>query len=110
MNNLKQLGIALQQYDGQYGAFPGHIMLFPGSMSTSQSGNKITMTAPIVSWLVLQLPYLDRMDIYSYYKTAVANPNFNANNFVPPKPLLQIGECPTTFRPTHRAEHGWLIE
>ena len=58
-NNLKQLGLALHNYESTYGMFPP---------------SRINLTAPIFqqTWSVMILPYIEQNNMYSQY-------NFNTN-------------------------------
>ena len=58
-NNMKQLGLAVHNYESSFGMFPP---------------SRINLTAPIFqqSWTVMVLPYLDQGPIYNIY-------NFNIN-------------------------------
>jgi prepilin-type processing-associated H-X9-DG protein len=54
MNNLKQIGLALHNYQTEYGAFP------PAYIA-DEAGR------PMHSWRVLILPYMDEQDLYDDY-------------------------------------------
>jgi prepilin-type N-terminal cleavage/methylation domain-containing protein len=87
-NNLKQIGLALHNYEGTYGMFPP---------------SRISLTAPVVfqqTWNVMVLPYLEQSAMYSQY-------NFNVNWYAPvndPLTTVQLPAfvCPSTpgSRPT----------
>src|SRR5579872_1042254 len=53
-NNLKMIGLALAQYESQYGRFP------PAYIADADG-------KPMHSWRVLILPYLDEESLYSEY-------------------------------------------
>jgi hypothetical protein len=53
-NNLKQIGLALQQYEGRYGCLP------PAYIADAQG-------KPMHSWRVLLLPFLDQDALYQQY-------------------------------------------
>jgi prepilin-type N-terminal cleavage/methylation domain-containing protein len=51
MNNQKQISLALHQYEGEHGAFPGYVGEFSGTVSGAIAQRKIT-------WWVSILPHL----------------------------------------------------
>jgi len=53
-NNLRQIGIAMHNYEGTYGCFP------PAYLAGAEG-------KPMHSWRVLLLPYLDAQDVYQQY-------------------------------------------
>jgi len=62
-NNLKQIGLALHNYEGTYGMFPP---------------SRINLSGPVfqVTWNTMLLPYIEQGNMYSQY-------NFNTNWFNP---------------------------
>jgi prepilin-type N-terminal cleavage/methylation domain-containing protein len=63
MNNLAQIGKAVNAYDSNQGSLPGWRMSLPGY--TDVTGNN-------VSWAITILPYLDAMDLYDWFRTQAA--------------------------------------
>ena len=61
MNNLKNLGDALIQFDLAKGRFPGYADNVPGYKDAS--GNPMS-----ASWTVMILPYIQRNDIWDQYR------------------------------------------
>jgi prepilin-type N-terminal cleavage/methylation domain-containing protein/prepilin-type processing-associated H-X9-DG protein len=59
INNLKQMGLALQNYHDQVGAFP------PGYIAASKFIDGETDTAPGWSWASMILPQLDQGPLFS---------------------------------------------
>jgi hypothetical protein len=55
MGNLKQLSLAILNYDADHGRFP------PANITNAQG-------RPLLSWRVAVLPYLDQLDIYRAFK------------------------------------------
>lgn len=61
-NNLKQIGLALHNYEGSHRVFPMGVL---GSTSTASASNQLH------TWMTLQLPYLEQAPLHKRY-------NFNA--------------------------------
>lgn len=81
--NLKQLGLALQNYESQCGMFPTSTRPIP----TQPGGKKAAA-------LIRLLPFLDQGSLFDQY-------NFNVNWFDAPNPLLiqsqlAVFKCPST--------------
>jgi prepilin-type processing-associated H-X9-DG protein len=55
VNNLKQIGLALHNYESSYGCFPPEY--------TTDANGK-----PLLSWRVLILPYLEQSPLYGQFK------------------------------------------
>jgi prepilin-type N-terminal cleavage/methylation domain-containing protein len=104
LNNQRQFGIALQQYDSQNGAFPGYMQPFPGTANAAATTSPWGCPA---SWLVVCLPFLDRMDIYNYWKESLKTYPTNVPTTFPSKPLIQIGVCPNN-QPQDTTTGAWL--
>ena len=89
-NNLKQIGLALQNYADVYGCFPPAYV-------TDAAGK------PIHSWRVLILPFIEQQALYSRY-------NFNEPWDGPNNSLL-AKEMPSVFRcPANKANPGTLTD
>lgn len=54
-NNLKQIGLALHNYEAAHGQFP------PAAVCDKTA-------RPLLSWRVLILPYIDQVDLYKQFK------------------------------------------
>jgi prepilin-type N-terminal cleavage/methylation domain-containing protein len=99
LNDERQFGIALQQYDSQNGAFPGFQLAFPGTTSSTTLGYP-------ASWVIHVLPFMDRMDIYNFWKENIPKP-YTGQSFTLPTPLVQIGVCPNN-QPADTSKGDWL--
>jgi prepilin-type N-terminal cleavage/methylation domain-containing protein len=99
LNDERQFGLALQQYDSQNGAFPGFMLSFPGTSSSTSLGYA-------ASWLVHVLPFMDRMDIYNFWKENIPKP-YTGTTLNLPTPLVQIGVCPNN-QPADTSRGDWL--
>lgn len=66
MNNLKELGTALQSYDLAKDRFPGYMNTVPGHKNTNGS-------IP-VSWAVMILPNIQRNDLWDLYRDPNQSP------------------------------------
>jgi prepilin-type N-terminal cleavage/methylation domain-containing protein/prepilin-type processing-associated H-X9-DG protein len=83
-NNLKQIGLALMNYEGVYGTFP------PGDSRGGPSGKQY----PWVAWGALILPYIEQnsvAQIYNYNQDWNAPANYNAIS-----QQIKIYICPMT--------------
>jgi len=80
VNNLKQIGLAMANYESANGVFPPALTLDPEGK-------------PLLSWRVLLLPYLDNSGLYDQFK--LDEPWDGPHN----KPLLakmpKVYECPS---------------
>jgi prepilin-type processing-associated H-X9-DG protein len=77
VNNLKQIALALQNYESSYGRFPGAAIV-------DKDGK------PLLSWRVAILPYIEQSDLYDQFK--LDEPWDSPSN----KPL--IARMPRTFQ------------
>jgi len=84
-NNLKNIGIAMQNFQNANGAYPSQAIKSPDGK-------------PLLSWRVALLPYLEREDLYKRFK--LDEPWDSPNN----KPLLAempaLFTCPSDSNPT----------
>lgn len=62
-NNLKQIGLALHNYEGSHRVFPMGVL---GSTSTSSATNQLH------TWMTLQLPFLEQTALHKRYNFNVA--------------------------------------
>jgi hypothetical protein len=74
MNNQKQLTVALLNYEGGHGQFPG----YANRIGSVEEGKRVA-----TSWLVPILPYMDRQDLYWKWQDGV-----------PTSPYLPLFVCP----------------
>lgn len=86
-NNLEQIGIALQNYAEEYGAYPP-------AYTVDAEGK------PLHSWRTLILPYLDQQDVYE--KIDLSKPWNDPANLDAYKTEVRTYRCPSTeLPPTH---------
>jgi hypothetical protein len=86
MNNLKQIALAMQNYESEYGCFP--------PFATYDVNGK-----PLLSWRVLILPFLEQSDLYRQFQQD--EPWDSPQN----KPL--VDKMPNSFRcPTEKRTDG----
>jgi prepilin-type N-terminal cleavage/methylation domain-containing protein/prepilin-type processing-associated H-X9-DG protein len=100
LNNQKQIGLALLQYEQRNGSFPGYCNAQAVDPSTGEA------TRP-VGWMFTILPFLERGDIVEQYGSAafkqipVTPPNLTdgaPSAFEPPNLFLKIAVCPSDAR------------
>jgi prepilin-type processing-associated H-X9-DG protein len=86
VNNLKQMGLAMHNYNSTYDVFP------PPAIYDADG-------KPLLSWRVLLLPYLEQNELYQQFK--LDEPWDSPHN----KPLLakmpNVFHCPSLPQPSH---------
>ncbi|WP_299462158.1 DUF1559 domain-containing protein [uncultured Gimesia sp.] len=94
-NNLKQLGLALFNYESAFSTFPPSRLLgntasgdYPITNADGSSG-----TTTYCSWTILALPYLDQSNVYNKYNTNA--PWFDASNRVMIETQIPVMLCPS---------------
>jgi prepilin-type processing-associated H-X9-DG protein len=83
-NNLKQMGLALQNYHAQHRSFP------PGAPLPFDETN------PSISWRVLILPFLEETAVY---EEIGPKPDGDAKSWAPRRRAIEVYLCPSTERP-----------
>ncbi len=84
MNNLKQVGLAITNYQSTYGSFPPPVILGPDGKTPH-------------SWRVAVLPFIDKQELYERYR--LDEPWDSADN------VKLLDEMPSIFRsPSDREE------
>jgi prepilin-type N-terminal cleavage/methylation domain-containing protein len=71
-NNLRQLALATQHFEGRFRRIPGLFENFSGQNFPTTSGNPV----PGTTWAVLLLPDLERGSLYDIYTTGVLHTSF----------------------------------
>jgi prepilin-type N-terminal cleavage/methylation domain-containing protein len=100
-NNLKQLGLAMHNYQATTGFFPPGAVTNSASVAATQTRQKLGITTPTFhSWSVFVLPYIEQDNLYKQY-------NLNANwydavNQTVRETPLSVMVCPTTPRARDR--------
>jgi len=79
-NNLKQIGLALQSYHDQYGAFPP-------AYTVDADGQ------PLHSWRTLLLPYVEQQELYD--KIDLSKPWDDPANRVAYDAQIRVYQCPS---------------
>jgi prepilin-type N-terminal cleavage/methylation domain-containing protein/prepilin-type processing-associated H-X9-DG protein len=93
VNNLKQLGLALQNYHGVKQALP------PGYRATTPYVDGATDTSPGWGWAAFILPYLEQADVYAqldFTQPVPASPAIQSlvKAFVCPSDIISDGAFP----------------
>lgn len=83
-NNIKQIALALHNYESTYSTFPLGVL---GTTGTSSNLN------PLTTWQTLILPNLDQAPLYTHYNFNVAYDN--AVNSTTVIAILPVYRCPT---------------
>jgi prepilin-type N-terminal cleavage/methylation domain-containing protein/prepilin-type processing-associated H-X9-DG protein len=81
-NNLKQMGLALHNYENTYGVFP------PGQVHTSRSGEPASTV-----WGICLLPYLEQDNLHNRYDTKLLQTT--PGNVAVIQTVIQTYICPT---------------
>jgi prepilin-type N-terminal cleavage/methylation domain-containing protein/prepilin-type processing-associated H-X9-DG protein len=84
-NNLRQLGVAIQSFHGQYGRFPSGAPLLTRAID------------PSISWRVMILPHLEEGALYEQINPL---PNGGAANWSAQRLALDVFLCPSAPRPS----------
>jgi len=92
--NLKQIGLALMQYESRCGSYP------PAYIA-DESGK------PMHSWRVLILPYLDRQDLYDKYD--FSEPWDGPNNSKLHNDWMYSFGCPDEQPPTSSTDTSYVV-
>ena len=91
MNTLKQLGMAVQQYDGAKSTIPGWRNAHPNSVvASSTAASNGSNLDGAVSWPVLLLPNIERRDVYTVWEAT------NTGIITVDPPAIAIFKCPTS--------------
>ena len=83
-NNLKQIGLALHNYESQYGSFPSGAHL----QNNRKKG---------ISWRVMLLPFIEQQTLYAEIKPL---PNGEAQNWGPRTHVVDTYLCPSAAIPS----------
>ena len=94
MNNLKQMGLALQNYHDALLVFP------PGYIAASRFVDGETDTAPGWSWAAMVLPQIDQGPLYAAINVSLAVQA--AANSTAAQTLLSVFVCPSDQLPSGR--------
>ena len=127
-NNLKQLGLALQNYHDQHKAFP------PGQVNSSfltgpygNYANPVEATSAIIptpaagpffhgtSWMLFILPNVDQKTIYDQWSWTAnvynngTNPLINAYGFVPAQTEIPVYYCPSRRNLMNPQKYAYVV-
>ena len=93
-NNLKQMGLALNNYSSAFGVFP------PGGMLPTVVGkngwNRSSMSndfSTAITWPTMILPFVEQMPVYDLYNFSL-QPAYNSTNAVARSQSVMIYVCP----------------
>lgn len=93
-NNLKQIGLAMHNYESRYGCFPPAYL-------PDQAGK------PMHSWRVLLLPYLEEEPLYRQYR--FDEPWDGPNNQVLTSLMPKVYQCPSDSSPNAAATTNYVV-
>ena len=86
-NNLKQIGLALHNYESSYGVFP------KGGAGVASLGNPLMKTRWTLSWGAALLPYLDQGPLY--HRINQDEIYLHPDNLTPGQTVLSVFLCPS---------------
>jgi hypothetical protein len=89
LSNHCQIGIAMMSYEESQGYFPGYVNEIKGMLNNQKKQRK-------VSWYIVLLPHLDRMDLYQKWQD-VSIPNTDPDNPLPGDSSAQNNPIPGIF-------------
>ncbi|MGH7136857.1 MAG: DUF1559 domain-containing protein, partial [Pirellulales bacterium] len=98
-NNMKQLALAITNFAGAKGTYPGYVEPLTLASSGGASGSAATAFYP-VSFVVPVLPYMERTDVYTLYRNYN---NWGLPNIIqgwtdtndPPPVYMDVLNCPS---------------
>jgi len=93
-NNLKQLGLGLQNYHSQWHVFPPSSNWFPATTSADKQHIQDVNNANLrENWVILILPFVEQQPLYDQFNLALPIPN--AANAAARSARLSVMLCPT---------------
>lgn len=97
-NNIRQLGLAIHNYQSAITRFPSGYQYVPGSVFASQTGYPVAAGYEDAnylgfSWGALILPYIEQLNVQNEINFKV--PPFDAANLTPREMQLSVFLCPT---------------
>ena len=101
-NNLKQIGLAYQNFHTQYGFFPPGAVRSPATGVLNPAYRKLGISVNGVNhgWAIFLLPYLEQSNLYSQYK--FSSSWSNAVNATVVGTPIKTFLCPTVPDPSNR--------
>jgi prepilin-type N-terminal cleavage/methylation domain-containing protein len=93
-NNVKQLGIALQNYHSQWSVFPPSSNWYPANTDTEKANIQRTNNPNLrENWVILVLPFLEQQPLYDKFNLKLPIPH--ANNAAARSVRLATMLCPS---------------
>lgn len=99
-NNLKQIGLALHNYESTHSQFPPSRFDPKSNIVTGNSGTSTSM----ISWTVMVLPYLDQASLYNAYNHNA--PWWHDSNVTVVHQHLSVYTC-NSVPETNRFDPAW---
>jgi len=99
-NNLKQIGIGLHNYHGQYQRFPAP-RPEPGYQYTGGAQTVLTGTSPStlsLAWMGKLLPFIEQENLYKQASTPTPAPNYFTNYTAAINVVVKTYVCPSDPR------------
>lgn len=101
INNLRQLSLALYQYESSHGCYPGYVN--PQAVMTSPAGE---MASRPIGWAFSIMPGLERSDISDNYGSS-NGANGQPGPYARPDQVLKVLRCPSDPKGASETPATW---
>jgi prepilin-type N-terminal cleavage/methylation domain-containing protein/prepilin-type processing-associated H-X9-DG protein len=94
-NHLKQIGLALHNYESSYKCFPPGYVSQPEIAAMGPADPQFNDAGPGWGWLTFLLPYVEQGNLYNSFDMAL--PVYNSANATAARTPIKIFRCPSDF-------------
>jgi prepilin-type N-terminal cleavage/methylation domain-containing protein/prepilin-type processing-associated H-X9-DG protein len=102
-NNEHQIALALQNYESARREYPGVVNRIGADAGVSTPANQRVVDLTPASWVVMLLPYLDRMDLWSMWQQWDGSATSTVVDPTQLHPKMNIFVCPSNPPPSSNA-------